>query len=141
MQDRIVSAELKNGANASDEKLTVADLKAYCKANKLTQSGDKPTLFGRCKLQWLSDEHGLVTSEGVRPFDLRGGALKKAAARCGVSPVGSNDEILPGLVEHLVSPVGSNDEILRGLVEHLALKKTPQKSNKRKNPPRLCGKN
>lgn len=81
--------------------LSTAVLKAWLKAQGMTQSGDKPTLWGRCKLRHRTTTLGLRTSDGDDPCGLNPAGLRKAAARAGLSPIGSNDELLIALVDHL----------------------------------------
>jgi len=81
--------------------LSTAVLKAWLKAQGMTQSGDKPTLWGRCKLRHRTTTLGLRTSDGDDPCSLNPAGLRKAAARAGLSPIGSNDELLIALVDHL----------------------------------------
>jgi len=95
-----VKAQLSS-ASGSDSKLSVADLKGYLKASGLPQNGDKPTLWCRSKLHNDVVTLNLVTKDGELPTELKAGALKKAAARAGVSPIGTFDELLLGLVDHL----------------------------------------
>jgi len=99
-----VEGELAKGG--SDAKLSVADLKAFLKAKSMSQTGDKPTLWHRAKLHQQCEVSGLRVESGkaeerVSPCALKPAALKKACARAGVSPIGSNDELLTAIVQHL----------------------------------------
>ena len=95
----------KKKAKAKAEKegyegLSVAKLKAALKERGLSQTGEKGTLIWRLKLQ---DRGGAATlADGRSPFALKVGELKKQAAKVGVSPMGTNDEMLEGLVDALL---------------------------------------
>ena len=95
-----VAIELRS-KGGSDKKLSTADLKTYLKEKSMSQAGDKPTLWHRAKLQHTVTSEGLSTAEGDNPTTLKPAGLRKACARAGLSPIGSNDELLTVLVEHL----------------------------------------
>ena len=79
----------------------MANLKEYLKGEKMSQSGDKPTLWARCKLRHQVTTGSLRTSDGEDPCTLNPSGLRKVSARAGLSPIGSNDELLISLVAHL----------------------------------------
>ena len=70
-----VAAEL-NKPNGSDSKLSVAALKEYLKDNNMTQSGDKPTLWSRCKVHARSVNLKLCV-DGENPCALKPAARRK----------------------------------------------------------------
>jgi hypothetical protein len=67
----------------------------------MTQAGDKPTLWGRCQLRHRATTLALRTTDGDDPCALNPAGLRKAAARAGISPIGTNDELLIALVDLL----------------------------------------
>ena len=74
-----VMAEL-NKPNGSDSKLSAAALKDYLKENNMTQSGDKPTLWSRCKVHARTVSEGLNV-DGENPCALKPAALRKVDSR------------------------------------------------------------
>jgi len=81
------------------ESLSNKELKARCKELGLSQTGEKGTLVWRLKLKERSA--ALTLDDGRSPFELKAGELKKTAASFGVNPMGTNDELLEGLVAAL----------------------------------------
>lgn len=69
----------------------------------MTQTGDKGTLIHRCQLYSICEENGIMVNDGVNPCALKPADLKKCVARNGLSPIGSNDELLTSLVNLLKS--------------------------------------
>ncbi|GMI30799.1 hypothetical protein TeGR_g4883, partial [Tetraparma gracilis] len=67
----------------------------------MSQAGEKQTLWVRCKLHHSVQSLSLRTADGSDPTRLKPAALKKTCARAGVSPIGSGDELLIGLVAAL----------------------------------------
>mmetsp|Transcript_4409 Transcript_4409/g.9875 ORF Transcript_4409/g.9875 Transcript_4409/m.9875 type:complete len:621 (-) Transcript_4409:185-2047(-) len=90
-----------SSSSPSDQKLTAADLKAYLKQSKVSATGDKGTLWWRCQTHHTVISLKLVTADGSIPTLLKPAQLRKAAAKVGVSPIGSSDEMLGGLVDYL----------------------------------------
>jgi len=90
-----------SSSSPSDQKLTVADLKTYLKQSGVSATGDKGSLWWRCQTHHTVTSLKLVTADGAVPTTLKPAQLRKAAARVGVSPIGSPDEMLGGLVDHL----------------------------------------
>jgi hypothetical protein len=86
----------------------VADLKAYLKDGGVSATGDKGSLWWRCKIHHTVVSIGLVTADGGVPTKLTAAQLRKAAARVGVSPIGSSDEMIGGLVEYLTKEKRKN---------------------------------
>jgi hypothetical protein len=95
-----VSSQLSS-SSPNDEKLSVADIKAFLKDAGVSATGDKGSLWWRCKIHHTVVSMGLVTADGGVPTKLKAAQLRKAAARVGVSPIGSSDEMIEGLVEYL----------------------------------------
>lgn len=85
------------------EKLSAKDLKTELKSRKMVQSGDKPTLVTRLKCAQACEDLGLKTDEGQYPYELNFPGLKRVASGCGVSPMGSQDEVLIAYVDYLKS--------------------------------------
>ena len=83
------------------EKLSCPALKEKLKSTGLSQSGEKGTLIWRLKLADKCRIKRLVTADGVNPCQLKFAELKKAAARVGVSPIGSQDEVFEAFVNYL----------------------------------------
>ena len=83
------------------EKLSCPALKEKLKSTGLSQSGEKGTLIWRLKLADKCRIKRLVTTDGVNPCQLKFAELKKAAARVGVSPIGSQDEVFEAFVNYL----------------------------------------
>ena len=102
-----VLSELRSGG--TDKKLSVGVLKEFLKAKGMSQAGDKPTLWHRCKLQHAVETKGLKTADGDDPTTLKPAGLRKSCARAGLSPIGSNDELLTSLVSHLSKQHGAGD--------------------------------
>eukprot|EP00978_Attheya_sp_CCMP212_P030713 scaffold114029_cov39-Attheya_sp.AAC.1 len=102
-----VSSQLSS-SSPSDEKLSVADLKAYLKDAGVSATGDKGSLWWRCKIHHTVVSTGLVTADGGVPTKLTAAQLRKAAARVGVSPIGTSDEMIGGLVEYLTKEKRKN---------------------------------
>eukprot|EP00629_Pelagomonadales_sp_RCC1024_P017124 CAMPEP_0119293542 /NCGR_PEP_ID=MMETSP1329-20130426/46286_1 /TAXON_ID=114041 /ORGANISM="Genus nov. species nov., Strain RCC1024" /LENGTH=572 /DNA_ID=CAMNT_0007294415 /DNA_START=112 /DNA_END=1827 /DNA_ORIENTATION=+ len=82
------------------EALSCAKLKALSKERGCAATGEKGVLVWRLKLKDAAA--GLTLPDGRCPFALRGGALKKAAAQAGTSPMGSPEEMLDGIVQALL---------------------------------------
>ena len=92
--------------SASFNKMSVGDLKARLKNVGMSQAGDKGTLIFRLQLHDKCVSKGLTTfapSTGSpqNPCSMKFPDLKVAAAKLGVSPIGTQDEILTGVVEAL----------------------------------------
>jgi hypothetical protein len=83
------------------EKLKVDELKARCKAAGMVQSGEKPTLIMRLQLHAACQSKDLKTFDGANPCTLNVAGLRTACAKEGLSPIGSQDELLEALVKHL----------------------------------------
>lgn len=83
------------------EKLSVSELKEKVKGVGLVSSGDKGTLIHRLKLYQSCEDKGILLN-GQNPCTLKIGDLKKETAKAGLSPIGSQDELVTALVEHLV---------------------------------------
>ena len=77
------------------ESMSVKDLKLKCKECGVSQTGEKGMLIWRIKLYARGKD--LTLDDGRSPFALKGD-LKKIAAGFGVNPMGTNDELLEGLV-------------------------------------------
>lgn len=101
-------------SSPSDKKLAVADLKAYLKDSGVSSTGDKGTLWWRCKTHHNVVTLGLVTADGYVPTTLKPAQLRKAAARVGVSPIGTPDEMLQGLVDFLTKEKRKNGIVYDG---------------------------
>merc|ERR1719253_1670032 len=95
-----VTAELSS-SSPSDKRLSVADLKAYLKGSGVAATGDKGSLWWRCKTHHTVASLKLVTADGGVPTTLKPAQLRKAAARAGISPIGTPDEMLGSLVDAL----------------------------------------
>mmetsp|Transcript_2682 Transcript_2682/g.4029 ORF Transcript_2682/g.4029 Transcript_2682/m.4029 type:complete len:562 (-) Transcript_2682:123-1808(-) len=81
-------------------KMSINSLKSYLKSIHMTQSGDKGTLIHRCTLYQLCiDKH--ITIQGKHPCTLSSTELKKTVAQMGLSPIGTSDELLTSLIQHL----------------------------------------
>lgn len=83
------------------EGMSCAKLKAALKERGCGASGEKGVLIWRLKLRDRSE--GVAMPDGRDPFSLKVGELKKEAARVGVSPMGTNDEMLEGLIDALAA--------------------------------------
>jgi hypothetical protein len=79
------------------------NLKEHLKSVGMTQSGDKGTLIHRCQLFEKCIDKNIVVENGKNPCLLKAADLKKIVAQNGLSPIGSNDELLTSLVNHLIS--------------------------------------
>jgi len=108
-----VSSELSS-SSPSDKKLSVADLKAYLKDAGVSATGDKVSLWWRCKTHHTVVTLGLVTADGGIPTKLKTAQLRKEAARFGVSPIGTPDEMLDGLVGYLMKEKRKNEVVYDG---------------------------
>ena len=73
------------------------ELKTKCKECGISQTGEKGTLIWRLKLF----QRNAKLDDGRSPFELKTGELKKIAASFGVSPMGTNDELLDGIIKKL----------------------------------------
>ena len=82
------------------EKLKIDELKLRLKQVGMVQGGEKGTLVSRLKLHETCVAHKLEVN-GANPCTLKIGDLRSACARAGVSPIGSQDEMLELLVRHL----------------------------------------
>mmetsp|Transcript_390 Transcript_390/g.749 ORF Transcript_390/g.749 Transcript_390/m.749 type:complete len:616 (+) Transcript_390:121-1968(+) len=100
MDSNVVTSALSS-SSPCDKKLSVADLKSYLKSSGVSATGDKGSLWWRCKTHHSVVSLKLVTADGVIPTTLKAAQLRKAAARVGVSPIGTPDEMLGGLVDYL----------------------------------------
>ena len=74
-----VSAALT--ADSGPAKLSVATLKSHLKSVSMSQSGEKQTLWVRCKLHHQVSTNQLRTADGSDPTQLKPSALKKTCAR------------------------------------------------------------
>lgn len=83
-------------------KLSASELKEALKKVGMVQSGDKGTLIYRLELYDKCKNNDLKTSNGENPCNLKMAALKVAVAKAGVSPIGTQDELLSALVEYLL---------------------------------------
>ena len=83
------------------EKLSCPALKEKLKSTGLSQSGEKGTLIWRLKLADKCTLKHLITADGVNPCQLKFAELKRVAARVGVSPIGSQDEVFEAYVNYL----------------------------------------
>jgi hypothetical protein len=101
MNAAAVKKKLADGS-LSREKLS--DLKAYLKSVGQSQSGEKPSLILRIDLHVQS--RGLQVN-GVDPFLLKPGDLRKAVAARGMNPMGDKDELMELLVKRLVVESGA----------------------------------
>jgi len=79
----------------------VAKLKARLKDLGMSQVGDKGTLEHRIKKGNESAEFGLKTPDGDPVHSLKIGKLKKHAAKAGISPIGTLDEIMFSYIDFL----------------------------------------
>lgn len=89
--------------------MSVSELKEKLRVAGLSQVGDKQTLIFRLKLFSTAQEFSMEY-EGTNVCKLKAADLKKAASKYGVSPIGSNDEILTALVEYLKSKGKPTDQ-------------------------------
>eukprot|EP00039_Didymoeca_costata_P003332 m.66905 g.66905 ORF g.66905 m.66905 type:complete len:567 (-) comp11846_c0_seq1:272-1972(-) len=92
---------------------TAAELKRQLKAAKMSQTGDKGTLESRLGLFKTCEDLKLTTADGRHPCHVSFGDLKKIASKVGVSPIGSQDEILTEYINYLkthASSSGNNKE-------------------------------
>lgn len=89
--------------------MSVSELKEQLRVAGLSQVGDKQTLVFRLKLFATAKEYNM-NYDGINVCQLKAADLKKAASKHGVSPIGSNDEILAALVEYLKSKGISTDQ-------------------------------
>mmetsp|Transcript_35112 Transcript_35112/g.84739 ORF Transcript_35112/g.84739 Transcript_35112/m.84739 type:complete len:638 (+) Transcript_35112:69-1982(+) len=105
--DKEVATQLSS-QSPSDKQLSVADLKAYLKHAGVSSTGDKGSLWWRCKTHHTVITLKLVTSDDAVPTTLKPAQLRKAAARVGVSPIGTPDEMLEGLVDYLTKEHGKS---------------------------------
>ena len=67
----------------------------------MTQAGDKGTLIHRLELHEKCTKQKLTVEDGRNPCNINIGDLKKYVARAGLSPIGTADELLTSLVNHL----------------------------------------
>jgi len=74
----------------------VGDLKAYLKAHKQPQAGEKEDLVARVTLHVQSRS---LKIDGRDPFDLKPAELRKACAQRGLNPMGERDELLKLLID------------------------------------------
>jgi hypothetical protein len=74
----------------------VGELKAYLKAHKQPQAGEKDDLVTRVTLHVRS--RGLKI-EDKDPFELKPAELRKACAQRGLNPMGERDELLQLLID------------------------------------------
>lgn len=95
-------------ASGQDErKLSVAQLKGYLKAQGMSQSGEKGSLWHRCRLHFRVSSASLRASSGSDPCKMKPAELRKNVAQAGLSPIGTNDELLTSLVDYLEANGGS----------------------------------
>jgi len=81
--------------------MKVADLKSRLKELGMSQGGDKGTLEERIKQGETSVKLGLKTPSGDPVHVLKISKLKPCAAKAGISPIGTLDEIMFAYIEHL----------------------------------------
>ena len=74
----------------------VGELKAYLKANKQPQAGEKDDLVTRVTLHVRSRD---LKIDDKDPFDLKPAELRKACAQRGLNPMGERDELLQLLID------------------------------------------
>ena len=84
-------------------KLSSSELKESLKKIGMVQSGDKGTLIYRLELYDKCKNNNLKTISGDNPCFLKMAALKIAVSKAGISPIGTQDELLSGLIEYLMS--------------------------------------
>jgi hypothetical protein len=82
------------------DKLPVSDLKKMLSDYGMVGSGDKGTLIWRLNLYDLCEKKNLKY-DNKNPCTLKGKPLTSAACKVGVSPIGSNDEIMKEFVDYL----------------------------------------
>lgn len=130
-----VSSQLSS-SSPSPTKLSVADLKAYLKNAGVTFTGDKGTLWWRCQTHHTVVSIGLVTADGDIPTKLKTPQLRKAAAKVGVSPIGSSDEMLEGLVAYLTKEQSRKNDGSTTSASDLSSSSSSGKSNATKPKPK-----
>eukprot|EP00586_Coscinodiscus_wailesii_P013081 CAMPEP_0172501964 /NCGR_PEP_ID=MMETSP1066-20121228/155313_1 /TAXON_ID=671091 /ORGANISM="Coscinodiscus wailesii, Strain CCMP2513" /LENGTH=581 /DNA_ID=CAMNT_0013277041 /DNA_START=44 /DNA_END=1789 /DNA_ORIENTATION=+ len=86
----------------------VAELKARLKELGMSQAGDKGTLEYRIKHGEESLSLGLKTPDGDAVHVLKMAKLKKHAARAGISPIGTLDEIMFAYIAFLKKGLGND---------------------------------
>lgn len=86
--------------SAKYDKLPVSDLKKMLSDYGMIGSGDKGTLIWRLNLYDLCEKKNLKY-DNINPCSLKGKPLISAACKVGVSPIGSNDEIMKEFVDYL----------------------------------------
>lgn len=86
---------------------SVAELKAKLKELGMSQAGDKGTLEHRVKKGTESVRHDLRTPDGDPVHTLKIAKLKKHAAKAGISPIGTLDEIMFAYVDFLTKNVSA----------------------------------
>ncbi len=91
----------KKTAPENYESMKVPDLKKRLKDACMVQAGEKGTLIFRLKLNDKCVQQGLATDEGENPCRLGFAKLKACASKVGVSPMGTQDEILEEFVKLL----------------------------------------
>eukprot|EP01041_Mallomonas_annulata_P002184 gene2184-4248_t len=82
------------------DKLSANELKTHLKEIGMSQTGDKGTLLYRCQLHEKCVSKDLLV-DGQNPCSMKIGDLRKAVSVLGLSPIGSQDELLASLVGHL----------------------------------------
>ena len=123
-----MSVEAALASDSGPSKLSVGMLKAHLKENQMSQSGEKQTLWVRCKLLHSVQTRSLRTADGLDPTKLKPAALKKTCARAGVSPIGSNDELLMGFVDCLLKSHTSTTSTTSTKSTSTSTKSTPKPS-------------
>ena len=77
------------------------ELKRFLKMVGMTQAGDKGTLVHRCSLYEKCTAHNLICAD-QNPCLLKISRLRKEVSAAGLSPIGTQDELLTSLVDHLI---------------------------------------
>ena len=92
------------------DSMSTSELKEYLKDKHMSQTGDKGTLLYRCRL-FEKCQNGNLLVEGQNPCLLKIGDLRKAVSVQGISPIGSQDELLASLVSHLETQAKNTSQV------------------------------
>lgn len=88
------------------EKLKLNELKDFLKENGCVTTGEKGTLVFRAKA-FLDGQKDSMKIDGKNPALLKAAELRKECAARGLSPIGTNDELLERLIGKLQTTDGS----------------------------------